>query len=59
MQNAKTIAGVERERERESFCLLENKSLKNLGLISVAKKLYILYKNIKEDMQLLHRQTVF
>ena len=90
LRNAKTLATVEREREREratlylkweksknvidkyigkittlfnslthTLFLLKDKSLIILGLISVEKKLYIKYKEIKVDMQLLHGQTVF
>ena len=59
MQSTKNLVTVARARARARRYLPENKSLKSLGLISVAKKLYILYRNIKEDMQLLHRQTVF
>ena len=72
IERQQTLAVVERERERatlylpwnsltrpHTLCLLEDKNLKILGFVSVAKKLYIKYRNIKEDMQLLHRQTVF
>ena len=47
------------QSDTHTLCLLEDKSLKILGLISITKKLYIKYKEIKVDMQLLHRQTVF
>ena len=53
MINAETLATV------HTLCLLKNKSLKKIGLISVVKKLYLKYKEIKVDMQLLHGQTVF
>jgi len=59
MQNARNIERVERERES---C-----SLKTIAVLACIKgeislqtgKLYIIYKEIKVDMQLIHRQTVF
>ena len=61
MSTSKTVETVERERERES------RSLKAAAVLACKKgeislqtsKLYIIYKEIKVDMQLIHRQTVF
>ena len=39
--NAKTVEILERERERESL------NIKDIGFISIAKKLYIKYKELK------------
>ena len=59
LKNAETLATVHTHTHTHTLCLLKNKSLRIIGLISVAKKLYIKYKEIKVDMQLIHRQTVF
>ena len=61
MQKAKNLERVERERERES------RSLKAIAVLACKKgeislqtgKLYIIYRELKVDMQLIHRQTVF
>jgi len=54
--NAQTVGTV--HTHTHTLCL-QDKNLKSLGFINVTKKLYIKYENIKEDMQLLHRKTVF
>ena len=59
IRNAETLGTVHTHTHTHTLCLLKNKGLKLLGLIYIAKKLYIKYKEIKVDMQLLHRQTVF
>ena len=40
MRKAKTYAGVERERERESYTLINNKQAKKLALLSISKADY-------------------
>ena len=55
--NAKTVARVERERERES-CSIENTALnscpeKNTNLTT--SKLYIMYRKMQINMQIEHR----
>ena len=56
MQIAKTLVAL--HTHTHTLCLQEKRNLNLIGLISVAKKLYIKYENIKADM-LLYRQTVF
>ena len=57
MRNAGTLGTV--HTHIYTLCLLRDENLILLDLISVAEKLYIKYEEIKVDMQLLHRQTVF
>ena len=61
MQNAKSLATVERERERESGSLKAIAVLACVkGKISLhASKLHIIYKAKIKDMKLMHRQTVY
>ena len=59
IRTCKTLEALQEYTHTHTLCLLEDKSLKNLGLVCIVEKLYIRYKNIKDDMQLLHRQTVF
>ena len=40
MKKAKTYAGVERERERESYTLINNNQAKKLALLSISKADY-------------------
>jgi len=61
MINARSLGRVERERERESYSL---KTIVVLAYINKKirlqiSKLYIIYREIKVDMLLIHRQTVF
>jgi len=61
MRNAKSLVTVERERERESCSL---KAIAVLACVNskislLTGKLYIIYRRLKVDMLLLHRQTVF
>jgi len=61
MINARNLVRVERERERESCSL---KTIVVLAYINKKirlqiSKLYIIYREIKVDMLLIHRQTVF
>jgi len=63
MKNARNPERVERERERErESCSLEAIVVLvcKKGEISLqTSKLYIIYRELKVDMQLIHRQTVF
>ena len=58
-ENAESLAVLHTHTHTHTLCLQEKRNLNLIGLISVAKKLYIKYENIKVDMLLLHRQTVF
>ena len=40
MRKAKTYAGVERERERESYTLINNNQAKKLALLRISKADY-------------------
>jgi len=57
IRNAKAVVTVEREsRSLKATAVLECKK----GEKSLQRgKLYIIYREIKVDMQLIHRQTVF
>ena len=61
MKNARSLERVERERERESRSLnaIAVLARKNTEISLVTDKLYIIYRELKVDMQLIHRQTVF
>ena len=50
LKNAKTLGTVHTHTHTHTLCSLKDKSLKKLGLISVAQKLYLKYKEIKVDM---------
>jgi len=61
MLNAKNLVRVERERERESRSLKATAALACIKekISLLVGKLYIIYQELKVDMQLIHRQTVF
>jgi len=61
MKNARSLERVERERERESRSLkaIVILACKNTEISLQRGKLYIIYREIKVDMQLIHRQAVF
>ena len=48
--NARTLGTVERERERESYTLLDEKKFVKNVLVNAQEKLYILYRKLRIDM---------
>ena len=57
IRNAKAVVTVEREsRSLKATAVL---ACKNTEISLQTSKLYIIYRELKVDMQLIHRQTVF
>ena len=59
MTNAKNLERVERERESCSLKTTVALACVNKEISFLIGKLYIIYRELKVDMQLIHRQAVF